>query len=70
MANGPTRARRPTYWWWFLSGFLGLFGGLIAWIFNNEDHRYEANAMLMAGMASTVGYVVLFVLSTSGEALP
>ena len=51
---------RPSYWWWFLAGLFGLLGGLVAWVFNNENHRYEASSMLLTGIASTIGYLVLF----------
>ncbi len=56
----PARPQRVSAAWWLLPIFMGWLGGLIAWLVNREADPRLARAMLITGIAISLGVVALY----------
>jgi hypothetical protein len=57
--------RRISGAWWLLPILLGWIGGLVAWLINKDVDPERSRAMLITGVALSVGLFVLFVLANA-----
>lgn len=57
--------RRVSGAWWLLPIFMGWLGGLIAWLVNKEVDPQRARAMLITGIAISVGSLVIILALTA-----
>jgi hypothetical protein len=54
-------AGRPAHpAWWLLPILMGWMGGLLAWLLIRDQDRTRARAMLIAGIVSTVAWIVIY----------
>jgi hypothetical protein len=58
-------ARRVSGAWWLLPVFMGWLGGLIAYLVTKDADPARARAMLITGIAISVGLFLLLVLTTT-----
>jgi hypothetical protein len=56
-------AGRPSHpAWWLLPILMGWMGGLLAWLLIRDQDPMRARAMLVAGIVSTIAWIVVYSL--------
>jgi hypothetical protein len=61
--RAPVAAGRPTHpAWWLLPILMGWMGGLLAWLLIRDQDPARARAMIVAGVLSTLAWIVVYSL--------